>query len=102
MLSLTGCAPGEVVGHGTRDMIQPRIVLSGLSPRVQGLEWTSDRLLRIGRQGNADVPLDDPSVGRTHAEVYTTGQRWLLRDLANQEKHPTFVNGVRVGRSDCR
>jgi len=83
-------------------MGQPRIVLSGLSPKLQGLQWESDTLLRIGRQGGADVPLDDPSVGRPHAEVYRTGRRWMLRDLANHDKHPTFVNSVRVGRADCR
>ncbi len=81
-------------------MAQPRIVLAGVSPKVNGLQWESESVLRIGRQASADIFLDDPSVFRQHAEVVATGPRWVVRDLANQERYATLVNGVRVGRTD--
>jgi HD-GYP domain-containing protein (c-di-GMP phosphodiesterase class II) len=81
-------------------MKQARIILSGISPRVQGLQWESGAALRIGRHDTADIPLDDPSVARFHAEIFPSGRTWLLRDLANSDRHPTCVNGERVGRDD--
>jgi len=74
----------------------------GMSSKLQGLRWESGTLLRIGRQSNLDIALDDPSLARQHAEVFTTGQKWLLRDLTGQDKHQTLVNGKRVSRTDCR
>jgi HD-GYP domain-containing protein (c-di-GMP phosphodiesterase class II) len=82
-------------------MQKARIVLCGMSPRLQGLQWESAGALRIGRHLSADIPLDDPSVARYHAEIFPTGRKWLLRDLANNERHPTWINGERVGRDDC-
>jgi HD-GYP domain-containing protein (c-di-GMP phosphodiesterase class II) len=82
-------------------MGQARIVLSGLSPRLQGLQWESQGALRIGRHDSVDIPLDDPSVARYHAEVFLAGPRWLLRDLANSERSPTLLNSIPVGTGDC-
>lgn len=78
-----------------------RIVLSGMCPRLQGLQWETDTLLRIGRQGNVDIRLDDPTVSRAHAEILTTGSRWLVRDLAHHDHYPTLLNGTRVGTGGC-
>jgi HD-GYP domain-containing protein (c-di-GMP phosphodiesterase class II)/pSer/pThr/pTyr-binding forkhead associated (FHA) protein len=74
-----------------------RIVLSGLCPKLMGLTWESDALLRIGRQGNAEVVLRDFSVDRLHAEVKNQGPRWVVRDLAHNPLYPTLVNNVRLG-----
>jgi HD-GYP domain-containing protein (c-di-GMP phosphodiesterase class II) len=81
-------------------MEQARIVLSGLSPRLQGLQWEAAGALRIGRHASTDIPLDDPSVARFHAEIFPAGPRWLLRDLASSERNPTLLNGLPVGKGD--
>src|SRR5437762_126673 len=75
-------------------MSAARIVLSGLGPKLAGLRWESDQILRIGRQGTADVVLRDFSVERLHAEVKYGGSRWTVRDLAESDNYPTLVNGV--------
>jgi HD-GYP domain-containing protein (c-di-GMP phosphodiesterase class II) len=76
------------VGHS-------RIVLSGVSPAIAGLRWEADRLLRIGRQPDQDLVLQDPSVSARHAEVRLDGAGWAVRDLGSRTG--TFVNGVRLG-----
>jgi HD-GYP domain-containing protein (c-di-GMP phosphodiesterase class II) len=38
--------------------------------------------------------LHDLSVSRTHAEVRNQDGRWVLNDLANNERSPTYVNGL--------
>jgi hypothetical protein len=82
-------------------MGSPRIVLSGKCPRLAGLRWESDRALRIGRQPSSDIVLDDLSVGRQHAEVVPAGSRWVLRNLAAHDRHPTLLNGSPLGRSEA-
>jgi pSer/pThr/pTyr-binding forkhead associated (FHA) protein len=77
-----------------------RIVLSGLGPKLAGLTWESNRLLRIGRQSNLDVVLRDFSVDRLHAEVKYHGPRWVVRDLADNPLYPTCVNNQVVAGTD--
>jgi putative nucleotidyltransferase with HDIG domain len=73
------------------------IVLSGFSPKLNGLQWQSQTRLRIGKFApDLDIVLDDPSVSRRHAEVFATGSDWLVRDLGS--KNGTLVNGVRLSR----
>src|SRR5262249_11534804 len=78
-------------------MGRPRIVLAGRSPSLQGLQWESDDALRIGRHESSDIVLQDNSVGRQHAEVAFRRSRWVLRDLARNDRTPTLVNGRPVG-----
>src|SRR5262245_14805457 len=85
-----------------QSMVQQRIVLAGVSPKLQGLRWESESLLRIGRNDGSDIVLQDVTVSRTHAEVHGHSGRWVIRDLANHDKHPTAVNGTRVGRTECK
>src|SRR5436305_13064655 len=73
-------------------MGKARIVLAGLGPKLAGLTWETERVLRIGRQGSLDIVLHDYSVERLHAEVKNQGLRWVLRDLANSPSFPTTVN----------
>src|SRR5260370_12170487 len=73
-------------------MTEPRIVLGGMGPKLSGLTWETNRLLRIGRQNNLDVVLRDSSVERAHAEIRHQGMRWILRDLAQNPSYPTLVN----------
>jgi hypothetical protein len=74
-------------------MPPPRIVLAGIDSRVKGLRWEFDRSVRIGRQGNLDLVLRDYSVERLHAEIKHGGARWIIRDLADNARFPTLVNG---------
>ncbi len=78
-------------------MPSPKIVLVGVSPRLQGLQWQTTRKLRIGRQENLDIVLCDPSVSRRHANVSYNGTSWVVQDLANHDRHPTILNGTRLG-----
>jgi HD-GYP domain-containing protein (c-di-GMP phosphodiesterase class II) len=82
-------------------MVRPRIVLSGRCPKLQGLQWETDRLLRIGRHESADIVLHDQTVSRQHATIFPRDTRWVVRDLACAERHPTLVNGQPVGAGEC-
>src|SRR5947209_13097088 len=73
-------------------MGRTRIVLTGLGPKLAGLTWETERLLRLGRQNNVEVVLRDFSVDRLHAEVKFSGGRWVLRDLAKNPLYPTVLN----------
>ena len=53
-------------------MTRAKIVLSGMGPKLDGLKWESDKLLRIGRQNNLEIVLNYASVNRRHAEVVAT------------------------------
>jgi pSer/pThr/pTyr-binding forkhead associated (FHA) protein len=44
----------------------------------------------IGRSGNAEVALDDPTVSDEHARIRLEGDRWFVYDLASS-------NAVLVG-----
>jgi hypothetical protein len=72
-----------------------RIILAGVSPRLAGLQWQAEDVVRIGRSANqADVVVDDRSVSPQHAEAVLTPAGWMLRDLGS--KTGTTVNGARV------
>jgi GAF domain-containing protein len=76
-----------------------RIVLSGIGAKLEGLQWEWERDFRIGRQDNLAIVLQDLSVSRLQAEVFTTGRTWAVRDLADNPRYPTLLNGSRVGRT---
>lgn len=72
------------------------IRLAGLSPKVQGLCWESDHILRIGRHPSADIVLHDTSVDRLHVEIKFQGQRWFARQLSDNPYYITQLNDVPV------
>src|SRR5947208_2164479 len=74
----------------------PRIVLSGVSQHVQGLQWEATEFLRIGRQPSSEILLNDASVSAQHAEVVAQGRGWVLRDKGSAQG--TFLNGVRIAK----
>src|SRR3954452_1316685 len=76
------------------------ITLVGVSPPLEGLQWRSDALLRVGRLDTLEIYLNDPSISRRHAEVLATDEGWVVHDLGST--NGTFVNGVRVGRANRR
>jgi pSer/pThr/pTyr-binding forkhead associated (FHA) protein len=66
---------------------------SGEQAGVTLLRTPSGRL-RIGRQPDNDVVLDDPLISRRHAELRRGPQGWQLVDL--DSSNGTFLNGRRV------
>jgi putative nucleotidyltransferase with HDIG domain len=78
------------------------IELTGLGPKLAGLRWESDRLLRIGRHGNLDIVLRDPSVEPLHAEVRFHGMRWIVRNVAKSPLFPTRVNGDSIDVAELK
>src|SRR5437016_8437364 len=52
--------------------------------------------LRIGRQEDNDIVLDNPYISRYHAEIIPEGSRYLIRDLGSTSG--MFANGERVGQ----
>ena len=78
-------------------MQTPRVVLSladtGPVPRT----WASSCQLRIGRLPELEVPIDDLSVSRLHAEVLLSDEGWVVRDRGSS--NGTILNGVRIGRT---
>ncbi|HYV34390.1 MAG TPA: HD domain-containing phosphohydrolase [Gemmataceae bacterium] len=74
-------------------MVRPRLVLSGLTPTLKGLQWETDTALRIGRHDSADIVLHDPTLGRNQAEATFRDGKWMIRDLARSDRHPTLLNG---------
>jgi pSer/pThr/pTyr-binding forkhead associated (FHA) protein/actin-like ATPase involved in cell morphogenesis len=65
------------------------------SPADVTLHRMAGSRVRIGRQPDNDMVLDDPLISRQHAELRRTPQGWQLVDLSSS--NGTFVNGRRVG-----
>jgi hypothetical protein len=78
-------------------MADQRLVLTGLCDRTKGLQWESERTIKIGRDNTQDVVLDDGSVARRHAELVRADDCWVLRSLADADRYPTLLNGQVVG-----
>jgi hypothetical protein len=70
-------------------------------PALLGLDWSGATTeLTLGRQPQNDVVLLDPAVSRRHAQLRYRDGRWIIKDL--DSRNGSFVNGVRVGRSELR
>ena len=50
--------------------------------------------LRLGRDPHSDLPLDDTSVSRDHAQITGRPGRWLLHDL--HSRNGTWINERRL------
>ncbi|MFZ0180280.1 MAG: FHA domain-containing protein [Candidatus Dormiibacterota bacterium] len=55
-----------------------------------------ERSWLVGRDGGADVRLDDPRVSRRQAEFRVEGDQWLVEDLAS--RNGTYIDGERIDR----
>jgi hypothetical protein len=77
-------------------MNQPRIVVCGVSPSLKGLQWESDRRLRIGRLDTLEIVLKDRLIGHRHAEIDLTAEGWVVHNLVGPEA--VSLNGVSVGQ----
>jgi HD-GYP domain-containing protein (c-di-GMP phosphodiesterase class II) len=74
-------------------MPDSHIALTGVGPKVEGLHWEAETLLRIGRHATAEVVIQDVSVDRLHVEFKFHGQRWMVRPLTENPYFPTLLNG---------
>lgn len=82
-------------------MSEPRIVLSGVGHKLQGLSWESDSALRIGSHDDMDVVLHDLSIARFHAEIEHKAGAWLVRNHAAKGRPGTTLNGIPLERGEC-
>ena len=64
-------------------------------PRA-GQEFRLQEVTTIGRSGDNDIIIDDPSVSRQHAKVRLEGQTFTIFDLG--ATNPTQVNGQEIGK----
>jgi DNA-binding CsgD family transcriptional regulator len=72
----------------------PTLRMAGVDPAV----WSYlivPGTHKVGRAGECDIRLPDPTVSRVHAELVCAGDRLSIRDLHSQ--NGTFVNGAAVG-----
>lgn len=76
-------------------MDAPQIVVTAAAP-FSGT-WSSNEGLQIGRLADLQVPIDDNSVSRRHAEILLTEEGWVARDSGST--NGTTLNGVRIGRT---
>jgi putative nucleotidyltransferase with HDIG domain len=81
-------------------MSEAKIVITGVSPAVRGLQWEGQQCVRIGRLPNMEIELQDPSISRQHAEIRATGHGWLVFDLGSSQG--TLVNGIGVEKAGRR
>jgi HD-GYP domain-containing protein (c-di-GMP phosphodiesterase class II) len=77
------------------------ISLEGVSPELQGKSWEIFGRVRIGRGAHWEVPLEDRSVSRCHAELaYVEPHGWHVCDLGST--NGTYLNGERLGAGERR
>ncbi len=53
-----------------------------------------DDPLAVGRDGSADVKIDDQSLSRRHFQIRRQGDHFLIEDLGSQ--NGTWVDGIRA------
>jgi hypothetical protein len=84
--------PADAFGQARAPTGRPHLVVTrdGKPPRTVDL----DGRIRIGRQPDNDLVLDDPGVSRHHAQVLPEGQTWSVKDLGST--NGTMVNGSEV------
>jgi DNA-binding NtrC family response regulator/pSer/pThr/pTyr-binding forkhead associated (FHA) protein len=64
------------------------------SPQLSDLSPKST--VRLGRNSKNDIVVDDPHASRWHAEIYSDGDRWYVRDRGTT--NGTKVNGVKINQ----
>ena len=99
-------APPELAGSG--DGVADRQLrtdsgtgsptFGGGPPMAAVVEKTRENVFKaritVGRTGNNDLKLDDPSVSRFHAWLEPSGDAWVLVDAGS--RNGTFVSGRRL------
>jgi pSer/pThr/pTyr-binding forkhead associated (FHA) protein len=81
-------------------MIREYIRIQALDPELRGRYWGFSRGFFLGRAEGLDVVLPDASVSRFHAEILSTSDGWVVRDL--DSTNGTYVNGSRVDSAQLK
>ncbi len=81
--------------------VRNKATLTVVSGPDTGRSFSLGPDVTIGRGRQCEIPLDDPSVSRTHTRIFLdpNGVRWLV-DLGS--RNGTFVDGFRVERHQLR
>ena len=76
-------------------MPSPRAEVTVYSPLFDTFRQTlQGPNVSIGRASECSIPIKDRFLSRKHAEIITSGERWILKDLGSV--NGTYVNGSRV------
>jgi adenylate cyclase len=65
----------------------------------QSIDLQPGRTLVVGRAVTSDIPIYDPTISRTHAEVALAGSGVKIKDLGSS--NGTFLNGARVTETEA-
>lgn len=89
--------PAVAPGTGARSSrkVPRELVVHGASGRPRVVKLV-DRALTLGRDGAADIVIDDVYVSDQHAQIQPSPDEegWLVRDLGST--NGTFLNGAKV------
>jgi pSer/pThr/pTyr-binding forkhead associated (FHA) protein len=89
-------ASTAAVPHDLDSLPMPEIWLVVSEGPDAGREWRLSEALVIGRAGDADVVLADPTVSRHHASISAQGETAVVEDL--ESSNGTFVNGQQLAQ----
>jgi FHA domain len=64
------------------------------APPWAATQLSQTQVTSIGREPGAELPINDPTVSRRHAQIACIRQRYMLHDLGS--KNGTFVNDTRL------
>ena len=69
-------------------------VLIGQQGPLNGMRWSLESTITIGRDAECDIVIADRQVSRYHARFSTVNEGILLEDLAS--KNGTYLNGKQI------
>jgi DNA-binding NtrC family response regulator len=77
--------------------MRARLIVETGAASPQVFDISPSETLRLGRNSKNSIVLDDPHASRWHAEIYSDGQQWFVRDC--ETTNGTKVNGVRIQKA---
>lgn len=88
-----------VVNVGDLDAGDVRLILRN-GPELGAALAVSEGVTRLGRHPDSEIPLDDITVSRRHAEIRRDGSRFVIADVGSL--NGTYLNGLRVDSSELK
>ncbi|NJD17961.1 MAG: FHA domain-containing protein [Gemmatimonadetes bacterium] len=77
----------------TRRSTMPKFTLLIGRKAMQVYDLDKETIL-IGREGDVDIVIDNPSVSRKHAQIRKEGAGWVVEDLGSS--NGTFLHGAKI------